>query len=177
MLEAKFRIRKSFSMNNPGLVEPPEFYLCQRVVRPTDCCKKILNSIDCQHCDVYSVHYGQIYIGHSGPVFQADPSPLPRKGYTCTPLSRKNSEFFSGILWPNEVQRTVRNGTAKGKLCKDATIADILDCIRSHVKAPGDSGAFNNCQTDVYYAANECCLDTGLFVPATVVPPVIYFPN
>jgi len=67
----------------------------------------------------------------------------------------------------------LRAGGAKNKSCKDATLAEIADCLAKYPppKEPFNS-LTNNCQQDVSRAAVGCCL-FPCWLPATILHPPI----
>ena len=62
-------------------------------------------------------------------------------------------------VFPVVVENEIRWGPAEGKLCKDATDADILACLREKPKKRGNPGIVENCQSDCFEAAEGCFPD------------------
>jgi RHS repeat-associated protein len=155
------------------------FYVCGRDIDSRGgtkaCCA---SACGCYHFDIYGDQSGLVLSGWDRrrgefpPVAGGGTVPTG-PGWKCYPLRRAHKTLIpipSPVSVPPLVlEKTIRWGPAKGKSCKDASSADILDCFRGKPKRTGDPGILENCQTDCLDAAEGCCL-TGLR-PATIIPP------
>jgi len=156
--------------------EPDVFYICWRQAR--DKCGEKLNL---SHTDIYSEQCGEIRVGFGGEQVLKNPrkAPINEPGWECQKLRRENyADTYHDCEIPTLIiltllgqvdtaDRYVHYGIGAKKKCKDATDADIIDCLKK-APVPGDrsrgSGPVNNCQIDVQNAQDSCCLSgfTGL---------------
>ncbi len=166
-----------YGMSNPtGRIDPTgleSFYVCERDIGPGggkgDATAR---GCGCQHQDIYGDESGPIRTGFGGAAIGGGAGLPKGPGWKCTKLDRRN--YFNPERWPL-VDKQVRHGSGAGKDCKNATSADIKACLAAAPKPPGTAGLVNNCQTDVYNAASDCCLNGS--PPWTIVPrPPIYEP-
>ncbi len=162
-----------YSSNNPtSRVDPSgleDFYVCeQRVQQPGSA-----RFCGCQHTDIFGSQSGPIYNGYGGPQSPLTNTGIPRgPGWKCTKLHITTVDRYLTTISIVTRPKTFRWGPRAGKSCVGATSADIFACLQSKPKPAGPAGTpgvITNCQTDVYEAAEGCCL-TG-FSPLSLLPP------
>ena len=147
------------------------FYVCKRLVDVDGIARKC----GCQHTIIYGDKSGPIYDGWWGPD-TPDNKGLPKgEKWKCKKLTPREPiprPFPYNIFW-DPIWPEFQWGPKAGQSCEGASSADIIACLAAKPAPGGQSGAVANCQTDVYQAAQGCCL-TG-FVPLSFPPrPVIF---
>ncbi|MBM4094182.1 MAG: RHS repeat-associated core domain-containing protein, partial [Planctomycetes bacterium] len=149
--------------NSCSVLSTQQFYICSRPVykeRLGPCDRAIATACNASHVDIGVDIGGRIATvrhGRGGGGACTDP-----RRRLC-PLYVKTG-WFASLRYPESL-----NGTS----CKDATSADIAACLRSAPQKPGPfNDLTNNCQIDVWRAAESCCLETGGC--NSVIPTVIF---
>lgn len=151
--------------STPGFLSKPrrldqDFYVCRRLVDVEGIARKC----GCQHTDIYGSVSGELYQGWYGPIPPGKiPIPLQDPKWKCVLLSFSDTMILPyGNLWP----RTFQWGTKAGQPCEGATGSDIVNCLQAKPKRIGDPGILENCQTDVQFAVQGCCLSGWVGVSA-----------
>lgn len=149
----------------PGDNGEEKFYVCRRLVEV----QGVARACGCQHTDIYGSQSGKVYQGFGGPITPGGQGLPQGAGWQCNELTRANFDFVERPLGRVDlVPKKFRWGPNAGKSCKNATSADILACLQAKPKPPGKPGLITNCQTDVFWAAEGCCLRGG--TPLTILP-------
>jgi RHS repeat-associated protein len=150
-----------------------KFYVCSRPVDLEGIAGK------CDHTDIFSDEDGRIYQGAYGPCPPEEQKGLPKGAkWSCIQLPISDTKLVPNSLGGiREIPKTFEWGPNAGKSCKGATATDVKACIKAKPKYRGTPGIISNCQTDVWEAADGCCLAAGAFNPATLLPPNLVIPT
>jgi hypothetical protein len=133
-----------------------DFYIVGQPIRPGGGVgAESARSCGCYHQDIYGDVSGPIRQGFGGAAGGiGGGGGLPQgPGWELQKL-RRCDVYDDRPTMPKKVGW----GSGAGKDCASATSAEIADCLASKPKPSGNPGLVSNCQTDVYGAAEDCCL-------------------
>ena len=137
--------------SKPRIGPPCMFFVRKTDLRGSAVSDVCLRTCGVMHFDLASTCDGVLRVGVGGERDRMVGGPLGM-GSNDIGLKRSNT----GNMWG-------RAGDGTGKSCKDATNADIANCVNNRPpKGPGGK-VTNNCRDDVTDTANACCL-TGVNV-------------
>lgn len=167
-----------YAMSNPVVMVDPSglesFYVCSRDPLGGGAPEATARTCGCSHTDIYGDQSGQIRVGFGGGVGGGGGGGLPQgPGWNCRKLSKKEYDTYYIGQFPHLREKFMKYGPGAGKSCKNVTSSEIAGCLAAVPKPPGQPGwpqaLVTNCQTDVYNAAEQCCLAGP--PPLTLLPP------